>query len=191
MRLHRQITPDLPLIVVALEEEAAHLHTSDIPVLVTGIGKVNAALATSQILGEYTPKFIANLGTAGALKDGLSGTFDIGTVIQHDFNDEGIFRITGLHFGEPITLEHSGPVLATGDAFIDNPTKRAELAAHADLVDMEGYAVAKAAIAHGVPVRLVKQVSDNANESADRSWKQSVDECAEILGAWFNEHLRP
>ena len=191
MRLHRRISPDLPLIVVALEEEATHLHTSDIPVLVTGIGKVNAAIATSKILGEHTPTFIANLGTAGALKDGLNGTYDIGTVIQHDFNDEGIFQITGLHFGEPIKLQPQGLTLATGDAFIDNPAKRDELAKRADLVDMEGYAIAKVAKEFGVPARLVKQISDNANESADKSWKQTVDECAEILGAWFNEHLRP
>ena len=47
MRLHRTISPDLPLLVVALEEEATHLHVSELPVLVTGVGKVNAAIAVT------------------------------------------------------------------------------------------------------------------------------------------------
>src|SRR3712207_8189119 len=40
------------------------------------------------------------------------------------------------------------------------------LAQRAHLVDMEGYAVAYAASELGVPVRLVKHVSDNADDSA-------------------------
>jgi adenosylhomocysteine nucleosidase len=44
-------------------------------------------------------------------------------------------------------------------------------------------------MAAGVPVTLVKQVSDNAGEGAGRSWRQSVDDCAEVLGTWAREHL--
>lgn len=55
MRLHRVISPDLPLLVVALEEEATHLHITELPVLVTGAGKVNAAVAVATILGEFSP----------------------------------------------------------------------------------------------------------------------------------------
>ena len=65
MRLHRTISPDLPLLVVALEEEAAHLHVSELPVLVTGAGKVNAAVSVATILGQYSPSHLVNLGTAG------------------------------------------------------------------------------------------------------------------------------
>ena len=49
MRLYRSISSDLPLLVVALEEEATHLHGSELPVLVTGAGKVNAAVAVATI----------------------------------------------------------------------------------------------------------------------------------------------
>ncbi|MBM3670531.1 MAG: nucleoside phosphorylase, partial [Actinobacteria bacterium] len=50
MRLHRTISPDQPLLVVALEEEATHLHVSGLPVLITGAGKVNAAVALATTL---------------------------------------------------------------------------------------------------------------------------------------------
>ncbi|MEY4137572.1 MAG: hypothetical protein RL205_1700, partial [Actinomycetota bacterium] len=74
MILHREIHPDRPLLVVALEEEAVHLHVHALPILVTGVGKVNAAIAVSTILGTHRPSSIVNLGTAGALRDGVTGT---------------------------------------------------------------------------------------------------------------------
>lgn len=189
MRLHRTISPDLPLLVVALEEESAHLHVTELPVLVTGVGKVNAAVALATILGEHSPKEVVNLGTAGALHDDLVGTHVISTVIQHDLDDEAIHDLVGLHPGEPIDLGGAGLTLATGDAFVSDAATRAALAARAHLVDMEGYAIARAAMTAGVPVRLVKRVSDAADESAGRSWRESVDECAEHLGAWVRAFL--
>lgn len=190
MRLHRSITPDRPLLVVALEEEAAHLHVSDLPVLVTGAGKVNAAVAVATTLAQYSPSFVINLGTAGALREGIDGTHVIGRVMQHDLDDDSLFALSGLHFGEPIDLGSPGPILATGDVFVSDASTRQRLAQHADLVDMEGYAVARAASAHDVPVTLVKQVSDQANEAAGRSWRETVDACAEQLGAWVRDNVR-
>lgn len=190
MRLHGTISPDLPLLVVALEEEASHLHTHGLPILVTGAGKVNAAVATAAILGSHSPSQIVNLGTAGALVDNIADIHVIGTVTQHDLNDHALFELTGLHFGAPIVLQESGPILTTGDQFIADEQSRQRLAAHAQLVDMEGYAIAKAATAAQVPVMLVKQVSDFADASASRSWRETVDYCAEQLGAWAMNHLR-
>ena len=189
MRLHRTISADLPLLVVALEEEATHLHVSELPVLVTGVGKVNAAIAVTAILAEHSPARVVNLGTAGALHDGMAGTHVIGRVWQHDLDDAAIFGLSGLHFGEPLDLSDDGPRLVTGDQFISDEATRQRLAAAADLVDMEGYAVAAAAIAAGVPVMLVKEVSDRADETAGRSWRETVDDCAERLGAWAHAHL--
>ena len=189
MRLHRTISSDLPLLVVALEEEATHLHITELPILVTGVGKVNAAVAVATILGAHAPREIVNLGTAGALHDDFVGTYVISVVTQHDLDDEAIFDLVGLHFGEPINLGGAGLTLTTGDSFIADQAKREELAQHAHLVDMEGYAVAKAAQVAGVPVRLVKRVSDTANEPAGQTWKESVDDCSEHLGLWVREFL--
>jgi adenosylhomocysteine nucleosidase len=189
MRLHRTITPDRPLLVVALEEEAAHLHVSELPVLVTGVGKVNAAVAVATTLGEFSPSRVVNLGTAGALHDGLAGTYVVRRVIQHDFDDEALYELTGLHAAEPIDLAEDGLVLATGDTFVTSGRFRADLAKAADLVDMEGYAVAHAAQVAGVPVTLVKEVSDSADAAAHRSWRDSIDICAERLGAWVRGNL--
>ncbi len=191
MRLHRTINPDRPLLVVALEEEAAHLHVSDLPVLVTGAGKVNAAVAVATILATASPSRVVNLGTAGALRDGLAGeTHVIATVTQHDFAREALLALSGLHVGGPIELAETGLVLTTGDAFVSDEVTRTRLGEHADLVDMEGYAVAVASLAADVPVTLVKRVSDQAGDAALKSWRETVDDCAERLGEWVNANLR-
>ena len=179
--------PGTPLIVVALEEEAKHLDDR-YPVLVTGVGKVAAAVSVTRALatGER-PSEIINLGTAGALRAGLVGTREIKTVIQHDFDSPTIEALVGRAYGPPIELlAADGPVLATGDVFVSDPVLRLRLAEHADLVDMEGYAVAAAATAFGVPVRIIKHVSDQADSGALKSWQATVDECARALANFLH-----
>ncbi|MET8505171.1 nucleosidase [Streptomyces sp. NPDC015232] len=189
MELMGEITAGRPLLVLAVKEEAQHLDT-DLPVLLTGMGKVNAATALATVLGRGTrPSEIVNLGTAGALRPGWTGTHVVGTVLQHDFDGELLASLTGETYGAPIVLPAGGDVvLATGDAFIADETSRARLAARAALVDMEGYALASAAALAGVPLRMVKHVSDEAGEGAARSWRESVAECARALADWAEAH---
>ncbi|MEO3742034.1 nucleosidase [Plantactinospora sp. B5E13] len=189
MELTGVLTPDRPLLVVALAEEAAYLDRS-LPVLVTGMGKVNATLALATTLARGPlPSAVVNLGTAGALRSGWTGLHEVGQVFQHDLDTDFLRALTGLTVGAPVTLAGDGPVLATGDQFVAEESARARLAEQAHLVDMEGYAVASTAARFGVPVRLIKQVSDEADESAARSWQESVDGCARILAEWVRTHL--
>ncbi|BCJ57541.1 nucleosidase [Micromonospora endophytica] len=189
MDLRGTISPDRPLLVLALAEEAAHLDPQ-LPVLLTGMGKVNAAGAVAAALARGTlPSAVVNLGTAGALHPGWTGTHEVGRVLQHDLDTEFLRGLTGQLVGAPLALTGDGPVLATGDQFIADDQARAQLAERAHLVDMEGYAVASTALRFGVPVRLVKQVSDEAGEGADRTWQESVDACARRLAHWVTHHL--
>ncbi|MER5965297.1 nucleosidase [Streptomyces sp. NPDC002057] len=185
MELLGAITADRPLLVLAVKEEAQFLDT-DLPVLLTGMGKVNAATALASVLGRGPrPSGIVNLGTAGALRPGMTGTHVIGTVVQHDFDGRLLATLTGESYGAPLTLPDGGDtVLATGDTFISDETARARLAEQAALVDMEGYALAHAAGIAGVPLRIVKHVSDEAGEGAARTWRESVAECARVLADW-------
>lgn len=190
MKLHGAVALDRPLLVVALEEEARHLHVSELPILVTGVGKVCAASALAAVLARQRPSRIINLGTAGSLRDGLSGTQIIGRVIQYDFDDAAIAELTGGHFGEPIELASSGPVLGSGDLFVrGGPAREALVARGVDLVDMEGYAVARVARDFGLETMLVKEISDGAGEAAGASWSENLDDCAERLGAWLRAEL--
>lgn len=201
------VDPAHPLVVVALEQEARHFVT-DFPVLVTGVGKVRAALAVAHALGGgVRPRELVNVGTAGGLHPGMEGTHEIAAVFQHDFDNLALHAVTGRHDGPPLTLSATravtpeqaaapsapggavAPVLASGDRFVAGGPLRDHLAGIADLVDMEGYAVAAAGAALGVPTRLVKHVSDTADESAGATWVEGVDACARVLAEWVGTRL--
>ncbi|MEV4944857.1 nucleosidase [Streptomyces sp. NPDC053755] len=185
MELIGKITADRPLLVLAVKEEAQFLDT-DLPILLTGMGKVNAATALATTLGRGPhPSGVVNLGTAGALRPGWTGTHLVGAVLQHDLDGELLATLTGETYGGPLALpDGGGVVLATGDAFISDEAARARLAARAPLVDMEGYALASAAAVAGVPLRIVKHVSDEAGAGAARTWRESVADCARALADW-------
>ncbi|KRB73916.1 nucleosidase [Nocardioides sp. Root190] len=181
-----------PLIVAATATEAAHLP-ADLEVLLTGIGKTAAATALTRRLtssNDLHDLVIVNLGTAGALRDlppGSDGLFEIGTVINHDINADAI-RALGYDARERFVIGDAPTVLATGDVFVNDPAVRTRLAAQASLVDMEGYAVAYVAREFGVPLRMIKHVSDNADEGA-MDWVTLVDRSAQILGEWASQNL--
>lgn len=190
MELSGHIATNRPLLVLAVKEEAQFLDT-DLPVLLTGMGKVNAAGALATVLGRGPhPSRIVNLGTAGALRPGWTGTHVIGSVLQHDLDSDVLAALTGEMYGPPLDVsDRGGPTLATGDSFIADEEARARLALRAHLVDMEGYALASVAQRAGVPLGIVKHVSDEAGEGAARTWRESVADCARVLAAWAEANI--
>ena len=181
-----------PLIVAAARSEVAHLP-AELEVVVTGIGKTAAATALTRALAtrsDLDDLLVVNLGTAGALHDGLDGEhglYEIGAVLNHDINGDAI-RALGYDPRDRFVIGDSPTVLATGDVFVNDPLVRARLAERAQLVDMEGYAIAYVAREFGVPLRMVKHVSDNADEGA-MAWVDLVDRSARVLAEWAVTHL--
>lgn len=177
------------LVVAATRAEAAHLPQG-LDLVVTGIGKTAAAVATATALAERgtSDLLVLNVGTAGALRPGLTGLFTPGAVLNHDISAD-LVRALGYDPQERLELEGGdGSVLATGDTFVADPAVRDALARRADLVDMEGYAVAYACRRAGVPVRLVKHVSDAADDTA-LDWPEVVERSARALGDWVAGQL--
>jgi adenosylhomocysteine nucleosidase len=120
----------------------------------------------------------------------MTGPHVVGAVIQHDLDDELLRQLTGRSWGAQITLDdHDGPTLATGDMFVSDAAVRKRLAARASLVDMEAYALVAAARHAGVPIRVVKHVSDLADEDAAGSWRDAMKESAAGLAQWITENL--
>ena len=176
------------LVVAATRAEAAYVPPG-VEVVVTGLGKTMAAAVTARALAtrDLADLTVVNIGTAGALREGVTGLRLPGRVLNHDLSAD-VVRSLGYDPQEWLDVPGGdGTVLATGDVFVTDPDVRAGLAARAHLVDMEGYAVAWACRAAGVPVRLVKHVSDAADEGA-LDWPSLVDASARVLGEWVTEN---
>ncbi|HSV38667.1 MAG TPA: nucleosidase [Nocardioidaceae bacterium] len=174
------------LVVLATKAEAAHVPTG-LRTVITGLGKTAAAVATTRAILEERPSLVINVGSAGALRDGLHGLFEIGRVLNHDMSAD-IVRTLGYDPREWLTVSDHETVLASGDVFVTDPVVRERLALQAHLVDMEGYAVAYACHELGVPLRMVKHVSDQADESA-MDWPDLVELSAKAIGAWLEGNL--
>jgi len=188
------------LVVAALAEEVAHV--SGVEVLVTGVGKAVAAAALARRLASSErPARVVNVGTAGALRAGVSGLIEVDHVTQHDFPYAAIELLAGpvdrgyrLHADvAPVpvaTFPTDATVLATGDVFVADPVRAAQIAAEGvALVDMEGFAYAAACASFGIPMRCVKAVSDAADDEAGASWLDTIDACARDLAAWVSCHI--
>lgn len=174
---------------------AAHpLETRYLPpgldLVLTGVGMSVAAVRTTEAVLTRCPDpagrdglTVLNIGSAGALRDGLSGVHEPSRIINRDV-DEQLLRAAGIPVDNVLELGGEGPVLATGDSFVAGGPVRDALAARADLVDMEGWAVAVACRHLGVRLRMVKHVSDAADEAA-LAWAEKVETSARELAAWF------
>lgn len=175
-----------PLVVAATEVEAAHVPAG-LPVAIVGIGKVPSAHATTLAVAQHRPSVVVNIGTAGSLV-GHDGLFVPSRVLNHDLSAAAL-RALGIDPQDELEIaDGDGSVLATGDTFVTDPVVRDALAQRAELVDMEGYAIAFVAARTGVPCRLVKHVSDQADDSA-LDWLDAVDASARVLGQWLADHL--
>ncbi len=188
---HGEVGTVRVLVVAATEVEARYLPRS-LPVIVSGPGKTAAATATAYALAreEDPPSvLVLNVGTAGALRPDLSGVLLPTRVLNHDISAEALRALEV----EPVdVLDVDGRddiVLATGDSFIESESRRVVLAARADLVDMEGFAVAYAASRVGAAVRLVKHVSDFAGDEARADWRDAIDGSARALGNWVKANV--
>ncbi len=175
--------------VSAVAGEARYVPAG-VPVVVSGVGKTAAAVATARALAERDTSdlVVLNVGTTGALRDGLSGLYLPSEVVNHDINSDAV-RTLGLDPQETLHVEGGdGTVLASGDVFVTDPVVRRRLAERADLVDMEAYGVVYACREYGVPVRVVKHVSDSADETA-LDWPALIDASAKVLGEWVRAEV--
>ena len=74
--------------------------------------------------------------------------------------------------------------------FISSRTPDDLPAFNATIVDMEGYALAAVCSTFGVPLTLLKQVSDSADESASEVWEAALERARVELEQALRDHLR-
>lgn len=172
-------------------ELAGIFQDQGIKVVYCGVGKINAAYVTTKHILESKPKHIVNLGTCG------SSSFPWGTVVECSQVVQRDMDVTPLGFEHGTTpYEENGGAIelktyldnypkgicGTGDNF---ETEQSRL--ECDLVEMEGYAIAKVCRNLNVDVTLLKFVSDGSDHHAPRDWDKNMAAGAEKL---FQAYLK-
>jgi nucleoside phosphorylase len=201
-------------IIAALPEEAAaffpdqgttsgdlrHLIVSEteLHIRVSGIGKVNAAIAATQLaLGGCGQLLV--IGTAGRISAKPGACFWIAQALQHDYGAQRSGGMVRYAAGSiPIGPAHMTPyaamadpgiglphaLMASGDSFVEDPALSATLANDlgVDLVDMETAAIAQVAQRLGLPWAAIRAVSDDANAQSGVSFRDNLARAAREAG---------
>jgi adenosylhomocysteine nucleosidase len=187
------------LIVMALELEGQGIFEQrGIPVLYCGVGKVNAAYALTRRLADYrhgghSPPQVINFGTAGSRRHPTGTVVECHAFVQRDMDVSGLgvpLGTTPFDAGVPARLEFP-PVFAqlmpavcgTGDSFATTAC-----AVECDVLDMEGYALAKVCWLERTRFTAVKWVSDGADHTAGADWQANLHHAAERFLKLY-EHL--
>ena len=158
------------------------LFCQDFVLIISGIGKVNAALATQFIADKYPLSYIVNFGSAG----GISGKtapceyYAIDKCCQYDFDlsalDDvpvGYIQDFDTVYFYPKTdklsfLKKAG--LASSDRFTEKSSDIATvLSMDCPVFDMEGGAIAQVATANGLPFYVFKGVTDVHGSKSDKN----------------------
>ncbi|MBB3117268.1 5'-methylthioadenosine/adenosylhomocysteine nucleosidase [Pseudoduganella violacea] len=178
------------------EYTAGKLWEIDSVCVLSRIGKVAAAMTAAILVEKFQVTHIVFTGVAGSADSGVRvGDVVVAeSLIQHDMDASPLFPrfevpLTGishlmsdrelsrrLHAATRQYLEteklpsniHRG-LIGSGDQFMENPAKLAELKRRLpDLlaVEMEGAAVAQVCFELGVPFAVIRTISDDANEYA-------------------------
>lgn len=155
------------LILIALPDEAPSLEGCR-GVKFTGLGKVNAASNAARLIERVKPTRVFNFGTAGGITVG-PGFYKCTTFIERDMIIYDMGKVHHHVLG-PITMGKGGLRLSTGDNFVTDPSTITD----ADLVDMEGYAIARVCKALDIEFHCYKYVSDHADSNANEHWLANV-----------------
>ena len=172
------------LVVMALREESqGEFERAGVPVLYTGVGKVNAAHALTRRLTELRAAgaamaHVVNFGTAG------SNVHPTGTLLCCRAFEQRDMDVTPLGFARGVTPYDESPALIEHGVVIDglpvgvcSTADSFETGGHtvaADVMDMEAYALAKVCWLEQVKFSSVKYVTDGADHAAAADWRANM-----------------
>lgn len=176
--------------------------TENAAVVVSGVGKSNAAAATQLALSLFRPTRIVNLGVAGGLKPSMAvgEIYAVESAVEYDFD---LAALNGTAVGTlnerkspyiPLQVGADNPlptaILGTGDRFPDNDADMPLLTRLGiALRDMEGAAIAHVCETAGVLCQGWKCVSDvHGGKPMTGQYKENLALCLDHLAEFVNKH---
>lgn len=190
------------------------INDAEVIVLLSGIGKVSAAVGATLLIEHYQPDFVINTGTAGGL-----GTAEIHNIVlaqevaYHDVNLTGFGYKLGqqaqmpatfkadpklLEIAKKICEKHQQKVLCglivSGDSFINDPTHLQQISTNfptALAVEMEAAAISQVCHLFKTPFIILRAISDKAGEGnthAYNTFVKSAGKLSALLNIDFIKH---
>ena len=182
------------VMIVAMDKELKQLRPlfpeDKVILQKSGIGKVNAAIQTVEMIRQYKPDVIISSGCAGGNGDDVNVQDVVvsSELVYHDvycgtaIDSTTVYgQVQGLparYQADPYLLEKAlltgakPGLIVTGDWFVDSKDKMLEIISHfpeAKAVDMESCAIAQACYINKVPFISFRVISDIPLRDTDAS----------------------
>jgi adenosylhomocysteine nucleosidase len=191
-------------VIANSEFSVGKLNGTDVILLKSGIGKVNAAMSTTILLQQFKPDYVINTGSAGGFLHSLNvGDVVISDEVRHHDVDVTAFgyeygQVPGLPAAfkadqklidsavqavhELSDVQVVQGTIATGDSFMNAPERvdyvRSKLPA-LYAVEMEAAAVAQVCHQYNVPFVVIRALSDIAGKESNVSFEQFLQKAAQ------------
>ncbi|HLR70690.1 MAG TPA: 5'-methylthioadenosine/S-adenosylhomocysteine nucleosidase [Pseudogracilibacillus sp.] len=190
------------------------LHGKDTVLLKSGIGKVNAAMATTILMERFQPSHVINTGSAGGFSNSMQvGDVVIGNqIVHHDvdvtaFNYEygqvpkmpAVFKADKRLIQKiesilnQLTINYQIGLVATGDSFMNNPERVEsvkELFPTMLAAEMEGAAIAQVCYQYKVPFVVIRALSDIAGKESSVTFNEFLQLAAKNAATIISEIVK-
>lgn len=160
-------------------------------VCISGMGKVAAAAATSHLVLALNSVVVISAGICGQLTASASvgDCFRIAAAMEGDSDRFGRPE-PAVACDDTWFADRPAKRLVTCDRPVFDPGRRAALAEHGDLVDMEGAAVARVARLYDIPCAMLKGVSDDAGATGRQDIAHSIDRVSARIARHLIDELK-
>lgn len=169
-----------------------------------GIGKVFAAMCAQTMILRFHPDQLLNIGVGGSLtpKLNIADVCIATAVVQHDLDTTGLGDPMGMVSGinvvefncaeeitgklcagaETLGIHFEQGIIASGDQFISDADVKKRLvdSFHAIVCEMEGGAIGHVCYVNQVPFAILRAVSDNGDENAQRAYEDALDRASDV-----------
>ena len=182
------------------------IEGTEIVLVQSGIGKVNAAIATTLLIDAFKAEAVINTGSAGGIGEGLN-VEDLIISSELAYNDADA-RAFGYDFGQipqmppryssdqhliSVFKQAAGNrnwdikegLIVTGDSFISDKSRILEIRDQFKdvlVTEMEGTAVAQTCYQFSIPFVVIRAVSDVADEEASVSFEEFIEKVGKKSG---------
>jgi adenosylhomocysteine nucleosidase len=194
MKVQLQVQETLLIMALPIESQKA-FEKAGIEVHYSGIGKVNAAFKTTELLmknsGARTIRQVLNLGTAGSQTFKVHEVVECTGFIQRDMDltslgvprgETPMDHLAGKIEVPALSGHYPKGVCGTGDVIETGTPKMA-----CDVFDMEAYAMAKVCRKLGVGFHSFKYITDGSDENIQQDWFQNLKKASEALLQVYQE----
>ena len=173
----------MTVLFFATEKEAAPFRAmkqaKEVKLVITGIGEKAAEKAAEEWIQQGATR-ILNAGVCAALDEGLprGSIFFISSVSNEE--------------GEEIPLsppQNNGKQLLSVKIPLHDPLRKEALKQHADLLDMEGFAISKVCQQHQIPCTLIKGITDFGEDCAKQEIQEHLHAVSEKIAQTLVQFL--